>query len=136
MRAMRSRAMAGGAVASLTMTYLSPMITPEFGSPSAVYAQQWALSCSKVIFLSARSAWLANALDTAAPVKPDRPVLTELGQPCDGDACHPVHRQAGIDLHDPRLARGVFERRKLAGHEAGRHEMAGARGDAALGLLD
>src|SRR5687768_4486181 len=46
------------------MMNLSPMITPELGSPSAVYAQQWTLSCSKVIFLSTRSAWLANALDT------------------------------------------------------------------------
>jgi hypothetical protein len=34
--AIRSRAMAGVAVASLTMMNLSPMITPEFGSPSAV----------------------------------------------------------------------------------------------------
>ncbi|EWS63162.1 hypothetical protein Y695_03606 [Hydrogenophaga sp. T4] len=32
----RSRAMAGVAVASLTMMKSSPMMTPEFGSPSAV----------------------------------------------------------------------------------------------------
>src|SRR5688572_33212435 len=62
MRAIRSRAMAGVAVASLTMMKRSPMITPELGSPSAVYAQQCGDSCSNVIFLSARSAWLANAL--------------------------------------------------------------------------
>src|SRR4051812_16135677 len=62
MRLIRSRAIDGVAVQSLTITYLSPMITPELGSPSAVYAQQWGDSCSKVIFLSARSAWLANAL--------------------------------------------------------------------------
>src|SRR3954466_12710279 len=107
MRAMRSRAIAGVAVASLTMTYLSPMITPEFGSPSAVYAQQWALSCSKVIFLSARSAWLANALDTVAPVKSRSAVLPELGQPRDRHAYDVLHGEARIHLNDPRLARGV-----------------------------
>src|SRR4051794_39991208 len=63
MGAIRSLAMAGVAGASLPMMHFSPTITPEFGSPSVVYAQQWALSCSKVIFLSARSDWLAKALD-------------------------------------------------------------------------
>src|SRR3569833_1191575 len=62
MRLIRSRAIDGVAVQSLTITYWSPMITPELGSPSAVYAQQCGDSCSKVIFLSARSAWLAKAL--------------------------------------------------------------------------
>jgi hypothetical protein len=36
MRAIRSCAIAGVAVASLTITNLSPMMTPEFGSPSVV----------------------------------------------------------------------------------------------------
>src|SRR4051812_40836705 len=67
MRLIRSRAIDGVAVQSLTITKRSPMITPEFGSPSAVYAQQCADSCSKVIFLSARSAWLAKALLIGVP---------------------------------------------------------------------
>src|SRR3954469_24354569 len=109
MRAMRSRAIAGVAVASLTMMNLSPMITPEFGSPSAVHAQQCALSCSKVIFLSARSAWLANALD----------MRRILGAQCARCARRDlIQRQARIEYDHARLATRVFERRELACDEA------------------
>src|SRR5206468_13113458 len=108
MRAIRSRAIAGVAVASLTMTKRSPMMTPEFGSPSAVYAQQCLLSCSNVIFLSARSAWLANALDMPRILSMQRvDCLT-------GDL---VERQAGVDHDHTFFARGIFERGELAGHE-------------------
>jgi len=42
MRRMTSRAISGVAWASITMTASSPTMTPVFGSPSAVKAQQLA----------------------------------------------------------------------------------------------
>src|SRR3569832_2574621 len=112
MRAIRSRTNAGVAVASLTMMNLSPTITPEFGSPSAVYAQQCALSCSKVIFLSARSAWLANAFVDMARI---------LGAQCAGGGRRGlIQGSQGVDHDDTRLTRRVFEGGELARDEARR----------------
>jgi len=52
---MTSRAMCGVACASITMTPSSPTMTPEFGSRSAVNAQQFFDNLGKLIFLAFRS---------------------------------------------------------------------------------
>src|SRR5947209_2436964 len=74
--------MTGVARASMTRTESSPTTTPEFGSPSAVSAYTPGASSAKVSRLSARSAWLANALLISVLLRNagrqhDRPALAE-----------------------------------------------------------
>src|SRR5580698_8840805 len=83
--------MAGVAVVSTISTPSSPMITPEFGSPSAVYAYAFSDSWVHVTFLTSRSAWDANAFAMLVSleswdVRRDRPrlrarVLEDLSRP-------------------------------------------------------
>jgi hypothetical protein len=53
----------GVACASTIITLSSPMITPEFGSPSAVKAHRPSPTSVKLVFFSVRSPCDANALD-------------------------------------------------------------------------
>src|SRR5690242_609619 len=67
-----SCAITGVACASMTITASSPMTTPVFGSPSAVYAYARSESRSKLTCFGARSACDANVLsDTAPPRRSD-----------------------------------------------------------------
>ena len=59
--------MTGVAVVSITITLSSPMITPEFGSPSAVYAYALSESLMKLVFFSTVSACDAKVFSVMMP---------------------------------------------------------------------
>src|SRR4029079_13305394 len=82
---MTCAAITGVACVSITITASSPTTTPVLGSPSAVYAYALSESLVKVTFLSARSAWEANALLMAVSVGGRRASLQRDGSEARND---------------------------------------------------